>query len=181
MTHYRIGVLLMAMVWMALFSSVATGDDPTTPSTLPPGTNPAGRAIYPSKGQDVDQQMKDQLEAYNWATRQTGWDPYKAYDQLVEQGYATKNKAAQSQGGAVRGAAGGALIGLAIGSLSGEAGKGAAIGAIGGGAVGGVRSRRARRQAQSAQQQAVDAYQSRFADWDKYYVAAMEGRGYSVK
>lgn len=120
--------------------------------------------------------MKDQLDAYNWATQQTGWDPHKAYDKLVQQGYVAQDNAAQAQGKGVKGAAGGALAGLAVGSLAGEAGKGAAIGAIGGGVIGGARSRSAKKEAQSGQQQAIDAFKRQFAEWDRNDVAAMEGQ-----
>ena len=150
-------------------------------SAAPPSTNPAERAIYPAKGQDSDQQMKDQLDAYNWATQQTGWDPYKAYDKLVQQGYVAQSEAEQAGGRGLKGAAGGALAGLAIGSLAGEAGKGAAIGAVGGGVAGGVSSRRAKKDAESKQQQAIDAFNRQFAEWDKHYVVAMEGKGYTIK
>lgn len=148
--------------------------------TLPPSTNPTQRVIYPSEGQSQDQQLKDQLECYNWSTRQAQWDPYKAYDQLVEKGYAAKRSAEQAQGGLVRGAAGGALIGLAVGAIAGDAGKGAAIGAASGGLAGGMRSRRQVRQAQSEAQAAIDAFNRQLQTWDRNYVACMQGRDYVV-
>jgi hypothetical protein len=148
---------------------------------VPPGTNPANHVIYPAKGQDSEQQMKDQLESYNWATQQTAWDPYKAHDVLVQQGYAAAQSAEQTQGGALRGAARGALAGVAIGAIAGDAGKGAAIGATAGGLTGGMRSRRQRQAAQSAADRAIQEFNTRFENWDKYYVASMEGRGYTVK
>jgi hypothetical protein len=150
------------------------------PQTLPPSTNPTNRVIYPSEGQSAEQQMQDQLECYNWATQQTGWDPYKAYDRLVEQGYAAKQTADQAQGGLVRGAARGALVGLAVGAIAGDAGKGAAIGAAAGGLTGGMRSRRARRSAQAQAEQAVDAFNRQLEVWDRNYVACMKGHGYTV-
>jgi outer membrane lipoprotein SlyB len=164
-----------------LFVSALVVTTQAEESALPPGTNPANHAIFPAKDQSSEQQLKDQLAAYNWATQQTGWDPYKAYDKLVEQGYVSQQKADQAKGGAVRGAARGALVGMAIGSLSGEAGKGASAGAIAGGAVGGIRSRGAQKEAGASQQQAVDAFKRQFAEWDKNYVAAMQGKGYTVK
>ena len=135
-------------------------------TAVPPSTNPANHAIFPAKGQDADQQMKDQLAAYNWATRQTGWDPYKAHDKLVSQGHAAEQTAEQAKGGLLGGAA---------------RGKGAAIGATAGGLTGGMRSRRTQREAQSATDQAIDTFNRQFANWDKNYVAAMEGHGYTVK
>jgi hypothetical protein len=151
-----------------------------TPQALPPSTNPTNRVIYPGQGQSNEQQMQDQLECYRWATQQTGWDPYKAYDKLVEQGYAAKQTADQAQGGLVRGAARGALVGLAVGAIAGDAGKGAAIGAAAGGLTGGMRARRARRGAQASAEQAVDAFNRQLEVWDRNYVACMKGRGYEV-
>jgi len=150
-------------------------------SVVPPSTNPANHAIFPAKGQDADQQMKDQLAAYNWATQQTGWDPYKAHAKLVEQGHAAEQTAEQAKGGLVGGAARGALVGVAIGAIAGDAGKGAAIGAAAGGLTGGMRSRRTQRGAEASKEQAIDAFNGQFAQWDKNYVAAMEGKGYTIK
>jgi hypothetical protein len=168
-------MLLTAMTLTVESAETGEGD------RIPPSTNPAGHAIYPAGGQDTDQQMRDQLDSYNWATQQTGWDPYKAHDVLVEKGYAAEQTADQAQGGAVRGAARGALAGVAIGAIAGDAGKGAAIGAVAGGLTGGMRSRRQRQAAQNSADQAIQAFQDSFAHWDKYYVASMEGRGYTVK
>lgn len=148
--------------------------------TLPPGTNPTNRVIYPSEGQTEQQQMEDQLACYRWATQQTGWDPYVAYDRLVEQGYAAKQTAQQAQGGLVRGAAGGALAGVAIGAIAGNTGKGAAIGAVAGGLVGGSRSRRAQQSAQGEAQAATDAFNRQLQGWDRNYVACLQGRDYVV-
>lgn len=148
---------------------------------VPPSTNPANKVVYAAKGQDADQQMKDQLESYNYATKQTGWDPFEAYDVLVQKGYAAQQTAEQAQGGLIRGGARGALGGLAIGAIAGDAGKGAAIGAVAGGLIGGSRSRRHKAAAQSAADQAVQEFQSKFDVWDRNWSASMEGRGYTIK
>jgi hypothetical protein len=147
----------------------------------PPNTNPAGRVIYPGEGQTPEQQRNDESECYKWATAQTGWDPYVAYDKLVEQGYVAQQTTEAARGGAVRGAARGALMGVAIGAIAGDAGKGAAIGATAGGLTGGMRSRRMRKSAQAAAEKAVEDFQRRFQEWDRYYTACMEGRKYTVK
>lgn len=148
--------------------------------TLPPSTNPTQRVLYPSEGQNEQQQMTDQLECYRWSGQQTNWDPYRAHDELVEKGYAAKQSAEQAQGGLVRGAAGGALIGLAVGAIAGDAGKGAAIGAASGGLAGGMRSRRQVSRAQAQQQAAIDAFNRELERWDRNYVACMQARKYVV-
>ena len=151
-----------------------------TQQPLPPNTNPTNRVLYPSEGQDEQQQMTDQLECYRWATSHTNWDPFVAYDQLVQQGYAAQQSAEQAQGGLIKGAAGGALAGVAIGAIAGDAGKGAAIGAVAGGLVGGARSRKAQKQAEAQQQAATDAFDAQLQTWDRNYVACMQGRNYVV-
>ena len=156
------------------------GDKEAQKGPLPPSTNPTQKAIYPSKGQTEEQQMSDQLECYRWATAQTGWDPYEAYDKLVEQGYAAARTAEDAQGGAVRGAARGALAGAAIGAIAGDAGKGAAIGATAGGLGGGMRSRRTRDAAQSQADQATEAFNRQLEKWEGNYAACMTGKEYTV-
>jgi hypothetical protein len=180
-----LAVLILMLAWAVPAdvdskpSSAAAEKDKT--EQLPPSTNPAGLVIYPSKDQDTDQQMKDQLESYNWATEQTDWDPYAAYDVLVQKGYVAAQTAEQAQGGLIRGAGRGALVGVAIGAIAGDAGKGAAIGAVAGGLTGGMRSRRSRQAAQSAADQAIQEFNNGFETWNKHYVASLEGRGYIIK
>jgi hypothetical protein len=94
---------LCATLAMLLLLPAAVGLADT--GRVPPSTNPANFAIYPSKGQDTNQQMQDQLASYNWATQQTGWDPYEAHDQLAQQGYAAAQTAEQAKGGLIRGGA----------------------------------------------------------------------------
>ena len=91
--------------------------------------------VYPKADQSQQKQKQDKYECIEWATQQTGFDPMNPPpppDLNTEQ---------VTQGGAVRGAAGGAARGAAIGAIAGDAGKGAAIGA-GAGAVRGNRKRR---------------------------------------
>ena len=171
----RFSVILVIL----LATVAATGSAQT--NKIPPSTNPANHAIFPANGQDENKQMEDQLAAYRWATEQTGWDPYEAYDVLVQKGYAAEQTAQQAQGGLIQGGARGALAGLAIGAIAGDAGKGAAIGAVAGGLTGGMRSRRQMDAAQSAADQAIKEFNDGMAKWDKNYMAAIEGYGYTIK
>ena len=79
------------------------------------------------------------------------------------------------------GAAGGALVGVAVGAIAGDAGKGAAIGATSLGLTGGMRSRRAVKAAGNTSSTAVAAYQQQFGVWTRNYMAAMEAKGYSLR
>lgn len=163
-------------VWVAAATALsAVGGPPTL------DTNVAGHAIFPAEDQTPDQQQQDQLDAYNWATAETGWDPYQAYAVLQEQGHVAAETADATKGAAVGGAARGALVGVAIGAIAGDAGQGAAIGAAAGGLTHGMRARRTRKGASASAEEAKDAFMQAFAKWDDYFVAAMEGKGYSVK
>lgn len=133
----------------------------------------AGMLIYPAKGQSAEQQQKDEFECHQWAVQQTGYDPTKA-QQAPQQQTAQK-------GQAVKGAAGGALIGLGIGSLSGNAGKGAAIGAGAGALAGGAKQRQEQKQQEAANQQAQSEQQAQIKRYNDAKGVCLEGRGYTVK
>ena len=188
-TVRRIRLAAVLALGALALAAVAVAEDPPaaeeTPagkqeSKLPPSTNPTQKVLYPSAEQTEEQQMADQLACYRWATEQTGWDPYEAYDVLVEKGYAAAQTAEDAQGGLVKGAARGAAAGVIIGAIAGDAGKGAAIGAAAGGMAGGRRSRRAREQAESEAQQAIDEFNGELEQWDRNYAACMTGKDYIV-
>ena len=76
--------------------------------------------VFPAKGQSQSQQKKDEFECYKWAMDQSGVDPLnppKVKPDSVD---------TRPDGTAARSATRGALVGLAIGSVSGNAGEGAA-------------------------------------------------------
>lgn len=169
----------VAVLAMALFVLVSASAKAGPPSL---SSNPGKHVIFPAKGQTSEQQKLDETAAYDWATQQmSGWDPYKEYDVLVQKGYAAAEKADAAKGGAVKSALGGALLGVAIGAIAGDAGKGAAIGAAAGGLTGGARSHRTRKAAGGSADAAVAAYKQQFAVWDRNFMAAMEGKGYTVR
>ncbi|MBU7435868.1 YMGG-like glycine zipper-containing protein [Paraburkholderia fungorum] len=131
--------------------------------------------IYPAKGQSASRQQSDTAECQLWAKQTTGVDPVAIAQQSGQAGAAPK------QGGAVKGAAGGAALGAAVGAVAGNAGKGAAIGAVTGTAAGGMRQRRAN-QAEAAQQQAGQQQTSQqMATFNRAVAACMTGRGYTVQ
>jgi len=127
--------------------------------------------IYPADGQSPEKQQQDQAECQLWATQNTGIDPVTVAQTPPQQ--------TSSVGGGerVRGAAGGAVGGLAIGAIAGNAGKGAAIGAVVGTMAGG----RHARQNQAAEQQ-YDQYQREemMDTWNRAVGTCMSARGYTV-
>jgi len=160
---------------MVMLATVAQAGPPTL------SANPGNLAIFPARGQTPEQQRADETAAYDWATRQTGWDPYQAKAVLDQQSMAAGEAANSARGGAVKGAAGGAALGAAIGAIAGDAGKGAAIGATGLGLTGGVRSRRAVKTAGGSSSAAMAAYQQQLSVWNRNFMAAMEAKGYTVR
>ena len=172
-----LGVVLVSLPARAQEAAAAPAAEQ---KPLPPSTNPAQRVVYAGEGQTQEQQMSDQLACYNYATEQTSWDPHQAYAVLEQEHGAALKQYQESQGGAVRGAAGGALVGLAIGAIAGDAGKGAAIGAVSGGAAGGIRARRQRKAAAGGFEQAAEEFKSQFQLWDRHWTACMQGKKYGV-
>ena len=136
--------------------------------------------VYPQKGQDAQQQAKDEGECIAWARQQTGFNPLEAPPPPTAE--AQEKSVA---GGAVKGAAGGAIGGAIIGAIAGDAGKGAAIGAAGGGLFGGMRTRgqnnRERDEARSRRQQQASQQEVARANFNRAFGACMEGRGYQVR
>jgi hypothetical protein len=131
--------------------------------------------VYPAKGQSAEQQDKDKYECYQWAKRDTGFDPMAAPT--------TSSPAPSTQqrrGGVARGALGGAAIGAIVGDSS-DAGKGAAIGGL----LGGMRQRRHNVSAEQEQadweNQQANQYAGNRNNYNRAYSACLEGRGYTVK
>jgi hypothetical protein len=132
--------------------------------------------IYPAKGQSPQRQQTDTAECQVWAKQSTGVDPV-----VLAQQASTQPGAPGPQGERLRGAAGGAALGAAVGAVAGDAGKGAAIGAITGTAAGGMRQRRTQRAAAnqtSANQQQMSQELSTF---NRAVAACMTGRGYTIQ
>jgi acetyl/propionyl-CoA carboxylase alpha subunit len=178
------GFKSMAMAALAAALLLASAPEAARAQQAAPpklSTNPGKHVVFPAKGQTAEQQEKDQADAYAWATQQTGWDPYKAYDELAKKDQAASQTADATRGSAVKGAVGGALLGLAIGAIADDAGKGAAIGATAGGLTRGMRGRQVRKQAESGVEAGMDEYKVKFQNWDKHFVVAMEGKGYTIK
>lgn len=129
--------------------------------------------VFPTKGQSDQQLGSDRYSCYEWAKKQTGFDPMQVPT--------ATSAPPETKGGAVSGAAGGAVLGLAVGAIAGNAGKGAAIGAASGGIIGGARrNQSAMEQEKWARQQSAD-YEQRRTTYNRAWSACMEGKGYTVK
>ena len=135
--------------------------------------------VFPAKGQSQDQMEQDKFQCYNWAKKETGFDPMQAPK-------ATSPPPQQQarSGGAVRGAAVGAGVG-AIAKSGGSRSRGARKGAAAGGLVGGARTQRQRNKDAQARKQWEQEQAAQYAHsrntYNRAYAACMEGRGYTVK
>ena len=136
--------------------------------------------IYPNDNQSNEQMEKDKFQCFTWARDRTGFDPMQRATTTT-----APPQQGASQGGVVRGAAGGALVGTAAGAIAGNTGRGAAIGASSGALVGGMRRRNQRKQQQQAQQdwanREVANYEARRNEYNRAFSACLEGRGYTVR
>jgi hypothetical protein len=139
---------------------------------------PARVFFYPTQGQSPEQQDRDRYECYNWAVKQTGFDPSRS---LPPQERVTVVPARAPGETTVGAAIAGAVIGAMVSNPR-NAGGGALVGAAAGGLLGAA--------AESSQQQQVEQIATRrgdqrsrreAADYRRAMSACLEGRGYSVK
>jgi hypothetical protein len=121
---------------------------------------------YPARGQSPQQQDRDVGQCQVWAQQTTGINPAA----LGSQPQAPSGPAVGG-GERLAGAARGAILGEVFG---GHGGEGAVVGAMVGGA-------RARRNQQSAQQQADSVRAGQINTYTRAVGACMEGRGYTVR
>lgn len=133
--------------------------------------------IYPAQGQSDEQMEKDKFACYQWASKESGFDPMQA-PQTSQPQQASSGSGSNAGRGAARGAAIGAVGGAIADN---NVGRSAAIGAAVGGGVGAAR-RNQQQQAQLQQQQAAaDQQAQQRANYDRAYGVCLEGKGYIVK
>ncbi|MCP3867568.1 MAG: hypothetical protein GY703_05630 [Gammaproteobacteria bacterium] len=132
--------------------------------------------VFPGKGQSEAQMEQDKFSCYQWARKNTGYDPTNPPRVSTT---TTSSQPYRPGGDVVRGAAKGAIV---AGIADGDAGKGAAVGAIGGGVFGGMRHQR---RVESQRQQAAANQSARSSamrsDYNRAYSACLEGKGYTVR
>jgi hypothetical protein len=141
--------------------------------------------FYPNKGQSTEQQSRDHYACYNWAAEQTGFDP-SASSIAPEQRVRVVPMPPPGHDTVVMSIAGAVLGALIAGPH--HAGGGALIGAAGGamaGAVSDASRAESARQLEEAYQnrnQARDLHKEKKAlQFRRAMSACMEGRGYTVK
>jgi Glycine-zipper domain len=154
----------LAHMTVALLTMAAIGN--------PSGAWAKAPIAYPSAGQSLEQQSKDEAECRVWSTQQTGVYPDQAPAEYYNSG---------PTGNVVRGAARGAAIGAVGGAIGGDAGRGAKMGAGMGAAAGLLKNGRQRRENARANDQAQAQYQADLGAYYNAFGACMQGRGYVVR
>jgi hypothetical protein len=186
-----------APVWILLLSTVfALSACYPAPYQVSPTPVPAAASapkppatqvyFYPKAGQSTEQQSRDHFECYNWAIKQTGFDPGQSaipennrvrVVPMPPPGYDTATLAIA-----------GAVLGALIGGHH-HAAQGALVGAAGG-AIAGAASDTARMESARQQEEAYAAAQDRSRDaqleakafgFRRAMSACLEGRGYTVR
>lgn len=175
-------ILALAACYPAAYREVPSAGPSVGPSPRAPITQVY---FYPKQGQTTEQQSRDHYECYNWAMKQTGFDPSQSSIpserrvKVVPMPPPGHDTAALAIAGAVLGA-------LIAGPH--HAGQGALIGA-GSGALFGAASDATRQQyaeqmeeAYARSDQALDSrYEGKARDFRRAMSACLEGRGYSVQ
>ena len=132
--------------------------------------------IYPAQDQSAEQMDKDKHECYNWAKKDSGFDPM-----AVPTTSTAPPSGQKKSGGVVKGG----LAGAATGAIIGDNRKATRRGAAAGGLIGGVRQSSQNTKVDQSQQQWEQQEASRYANerdnYNRAYSACLEGRGYTVK
>ena len=132
--------------------------------------------IYPAQDQSVEQMDKDKHECYNWAKKDSGFDPMAVPTTSTAPPSGQKKSAGVVKGG---------LAGAATGAIIGDNSKATRRGAAAGGLIGGVRQSSHNTKIDQSQQQWEQQEASRYSNernnYNRAYSACLEGRGYTVK
>lgn len=146
--------------------------------------------VFPGDGQNAAAQSRDEVECYNWATSNTGSDPFSLVKQQAAQQqdteYDKQDAAKAGEGSGARGAVRGAAMGALIGEIADDdAGKGAAYGAaaglIRGRRQGRAASQRAQAEAQERGQAKQQATGRQIENFKKAFSICLEAKEYLVK
>jgi hypothetical protein len=176
--------LVMAAPTVALAQVAAPSGQKTLAATM-------NIYAFPTKGQTPAQQSEDEAACYQYATQNTGTDPFQLQKQSQQQAQQTEQAKQQAQqagqgagaAGAVKGAAAGALIGSVAHGAS--AGEGAAYGAAAGLVVGHRKKKEAQaqatQQAEAQGQQAQAATAEQLTNFKKAFSVCMQAKNYMVQ
>jgi outer membrane lipoprotein SlyB len=139
--------------------------------------------FYPKGNQSTEQQSRDHYECYNWAMKQTGFDPSQAPMQPEQRVRVVPMPPPGHDTAAY--AIAGAVLGMLFSGHR-HAGEGALVGAVGGAMVGAASDASRQEQAHQIEESYAEREQNVQVDakalkFHRAMAACLEGRGYSVK
>ena len=177
-----LGVASLSLMMVGCAPPAYTVQSNPTPPTPPPSVT---LYFYPAQGQALAQQERDRYECYQWAVKQSGYDPGQA--QLAPHQRVEVRSATPPGSDAAAGAITGAVIGSLL-SPRHDSGQGLVFGAITGAMLGAASEQAKQDQAENMQQQYDAGYAKRYAmlerqarDYRRAMTACLEGRGYTVR
>jgi hypothetical protein len=146
--------------------------------------------VFPKEGQQAEQQSKDEYSCYEWATSNTGSDPFELNKQSVAQAEETEKAVAAAEqsgkGAGVKGAVRGAAAGAIVGEIANDdASDGAEIGAAAGAISARRKARKAKQQAKAEAEKKGEARQQateeQLGNFKKAFSVCLEAKDYLVK
>lgn len=158
----------------------------TTLPPTPPPTVSTRVYFYPMAGQSAEQQDRDRFECYNWAVKQTGFDPSQSRSVPRERVEIVPVPPPGTH--TAVGAATGAVIGAAVAPRH-DTIEGAVVGAVAGAVIGAASDTARQEQAAQVQErydrrqdaQSVAHAERQARDFRRAMGACLEGRNYSVR
>ncbi len=173
------GLFFLTLILGPSWASVLAQDDSGDPK-IGFNSNPTHRLVLPRRDQSPDQQLVDQEVCFQWTSEEIDWDPYLAYDRLVEEGYAEALSREQMAEGLVCLAAKGVVAGTVAGEILGKPGQGADIGLAVALASGLIHSDFLVQPDDPASQRVVTRYQRNLKKWERKYAGCLSRKGYRV-
>ena len=180
-----IHLIVMSMLSFLLISCAPPAYTVRSHSTSPPPLPSVTLYFYPLKGQSKDQQDRDRFECYQWAKKQTGYDP--GQEQLAPHQRIEVQSATPPGSDTAAGAITGAVIGSLLAPRH-DRRQSMFFGAITGAMLGAASEDAKQQQAQQMQQHYDTKDAQRYArlerqasDYRRAMSACLEGRGYTVR
>ena len=188
--------VILAAILAFIFSPTTTLAQAPTPAAADtsvhdrsrPNSNPTQRVIIPRKDQSEQQQLSDQAECYDDVCAEIEWDPYQAYDALVDEGYAVALSWPEEQGKLVCLAARGAVTGVIAHELWDEPGadrqdaeaSAAELGAAIAVATGIFHSTYLAETGDPAAERTIERFERNLRKWERKYAACLNRKGYQI-
>ena len=184
-------VLMAALVLVALAPvMIPAQEDEPAPADVPypeaplaeapPTPNPTQRSIIPRNDQFPQQQLDDEWECFDRACAQTDWDPYQAYNELVDEGFAVALTPEEMEEGLICLAADGAVTGAVAGEIVGDWRTGAEIGAAIAIALELRRSSYLKHLDDPEARRVISRFDRDLKHWERKFAACLRSKGYRV-